>query len=656
MRRGRLLVGLLALFLVAVLAGSVMTIVQLLGTGGPRGGGGQVLVVPISGPLPEQPFPDEPIAALGRNVTSIFEIDLALRHAASDDAIEHLLILPGSLPVGYAKIQELRDSIQRFKSDSGKPVTCWMEAVSNKEYYLATACDQIYMAPEGFFLVNGLHLSVTFFKGTLDKLGIEAEFARAGKYKSAIEPMISTEMSPAFREMMEALATSLYDDFVEAISQSRGLSDAEVRALIDDPPLTASGAARAGLIDGLLYEDQLEKHLAGGVVRPRSSARYDNSWMHDGPAVHIGTRHEEVHIEADDVQAVAIPSEDEGEAKAVAVDATDLGEAEDIPSGDGDLLLLDEVKLSDYLADHPSRAGSKPRIAIIFCEGTIVSGKSESGGGMGGTRMGSDTIAAAIAEVREDERVLAVVLRVNSPGGSGLASDIIWRELELTRAVKPVIVSMSDYAASGGYYISMNADAIVAQPGTLTGSIGVYAGKYNIAGLYEKLGLRSESIDRGEFSDLFALNQPLGEDGRAKLSEFIDEFYGGFITKAAAGRGVTPGAIHAVAQGRVWTGRQAYELGLVDELGSLRTAIAIAKEKASIEGDVSLLLRPRRPTFLQELLGTGPGVSALALLLDSPSSASNLQLKQAAQHILSGVELFAAGTPVLLAPFHVQSN
>jgi len=649
MKRGRFLVGALAFFLVAVLVGSVVTIVSLLGEDGPRGEGGQILVVPISGSLPEQPFPEEPLAAFGRDVTSILELDSALRRAATDDSIDQLLIRPGALSVGYAKIQELRDSIQRFKSDSGKSVTCWMEMTGNKEYYLATACDAIYMAPEGFFLVNGLHLSVTFFKGTLDKLGVEAEFARAGKYKSAIEPMISTEMSAPFREMMEQLATSLYSDFVEAISLSRGLSDEAVRSLIDDPPLTAAGAVRAGLVDGLLYKDQLEQQLAGGSVTPRSPLAYDTSWIHDGPPLPIGQRQDTAEL-VDDVASVSAK-----EGLPDTPDATPLEEQseEGVPT---DVAPRDQIKLSEYLANGSSRGGSKPRIAILFCEGTIVSGPSQPSGGMGGSQMGSDTIAAAIKEIREDDDILALVLRVDSPGGSGLASDIIWHELELTRALKPVVVSMSDYAASGGYYISMNADAIVAQPGTLTGSIGVYAGKYNLGGLYEKIGLTSESIDRGEFSDLFAANRPLGEDGRAKLSQFIDEFYGSFITKAANGRRVPPAAIHAVAQGRVWTGRQAHELGLVDELGSLRTAIAIAKEKAALEGDVSLVLRPRRPTLLEELLGTGPSVSALSALLDTTSLGGTRQLKSAAELMLNAAPLFSDGTPVLLAPFFVQAD
>lgn len=646
MRRGRFLVGALAFFLVAVLVGSVLTIVSLLGKDGPRGEAGQILVVPISGALPEQPFPEEPLAILARDTVSILEIDSALRRAATDDSIDQLLIRPGALGIGYAKIQELRDAIQRFKSDSGKPVTCWMEATSNKEYYLATACDAIYMAPEGFFLVNGLHLSVTFFKGTLDKLGIEAEFARAGKYKSAIEPMISTEMSPPFRDMMEQLATSLYSDFVEAISLSRGLSEEVVRALIDDPPLTAAGAVRAGLVDGLLYHDQLERQLAGDPVTPRSAVAYDTSWLHDGPPVHIGQRQEEARADASATDGTAEPDE-AGDAP-----PTELVESK----GSDEVVPLDQIKLAEYLASGSSRAGNKPQIAILFCEGTIVSGPSQPSGGMGGSQMGSDTIAAAIREVREDDQIEALVLRIDSPGGSGLASDIIWHELELTRAVKPVVVSMSDYAASGGYYIAMNADAIVAQPGTLTGSIGVYAGKYNIAGLYEKIGLTSESIDRGEFSDLFAANQPLGDDGRAKLSQFIDEFYGSFITKAAEGRGVPPAAIHAVAQGRVWTGRQAHELGLVDELGSLRTAIAIAKEKAAVEGEVSLVLRPRRPTLLEELLGNGPSVSALSVLLDTTSIGGSRQLKSAARQMLSAAPLFSDGAPVLLAPFLVQAD
>ena len=313
----------------------------------------------------------------------------------------------------------------------------------------------------------------------------------------------------------------------------------------------------------------------------------------------------------------------------------------------------DRVRLSSYLGERDKRKMPKRRIGLLYADGAIVSGRSGNGS-MGGSQMGSDTIAKAIRQLREDAQVEALVIRVNSPGGSGLASDIIWREIELTRKEKPVVVSMSDYAASGGYYISMNADAIVAQPGTITGSIGVYAGKYNLAGLFDKMGLKTESIKRGEYADLFSAGKSLGDGGLEKLSEFVDEFYGVFVTKAAQGRSVEPAAIHAVAQGRVWTGRQAHELGLVDELGSLRTAIAIAKEKAGISGDVGLTVRPRKPTLIEELLGQDVGISVLAALLDRVGGSSDLG--RTARDVAAGLPAFAEGKPVLLAPFHVEAN
>ena len=272
--------------------------------------------------------------------------------------------------------------------------------------------------------------------------------------------------------------------------------------------------------------------------------------------------------------------------------------------------------------------------------------------------MGSDTMTHAMRQIRKDDSIKAVVLRIDSPGGSGLASDVMWRELELLREAKPVVVSMSDYAASGGYYIAMGADAIVAQPGTLTGSIGVFAGKYNLGGLYDKIGLKTESIKRGEMADIFAANQPLGEDGANKLGEFVDEFYGAFISKAADGRRVAPAAIHDVAQGRVWTGEQALAVGLVDELGGFRTALDLAKEKAGLaDEEVSLVLYPRQPTFLEQLLNQSSLGGALAPLLDGWNLGGALPSEQAltaAARMVRAAPLFADGTPVLMAPFDLQ--
>ncbi len=641
MNRSRLFVLLLVAFLLFVMVGSLVAIIAMLRDGGETEvEDGSVLVIGLGGEFPEQPDPEAPLPGLGTARLSMIEVDSAFRRAAVDERIDRVLVKVQPLATGYAKVQELRDIITRFSADSGKPVTCWMEQASNKEYYLATACDEIYMAPEGFFLVNGLHLGVTFYKGTLDKLGVEAEFTRAGKYKSAVEPMTSTEMSEPFREMLNAMADSLFDRFVEAISVARELDRDRVRALIDDPPLTAGAAWKAGLIDGLFYRDQLMAHLAGEEV-----ASYDPYSLPRRTG------------DDDDSAAPARP------AAVVDADAGDDDSADDDDSGAEDTTAVAAatqtrkkpklLKLGDYDTTPKSLGlGGGPEVAVIYCEGTITSGTSNPG-----RSMGSTTIAKAIRKARNDDDTKAILLRVDSPGGSGLASDLIHREIELARTENglPVVVSMSDYAASGGYYIAMGADAIVAQPSTLTGSIGVFAGKYNLRALYEKIGLKTVSIDRGDMADIFAADKSLGEDGQAKLSEFVDEFYDVFIAKVGAGRSMTPDEVHVLAQGRVWTGEQAHEVGLVDALGSFRTALRLAKEKADIEGEVTLTLYPRQPTFLEQLFGEDLSGARIDLsdALDGILGGDAADDVEAAAAMIDAAPFFAAGVPVLIAPYHL---
>ncbi len=651
MKNGRLLVFLLVVFLLVVFVSSIVAIVVMLHDGGGSSADeGTTLVLSLGGAMPEQPPADQPLAGLGNQPLSIFEVDTGLTRAAADDDISQLHVVINGLGIGYGKVAELSDIIERFSTDSGKPVSCWMEAAGNKEYLLALTCDRIFMAPEGFFLVNGLHLGVTFYKGTLDKLGVRAEFTRAGKYKSAIEPMTSQEMSAPYREMMEALADSLYGHLVKRIAQRRSMTEAQVLALIDDPPLTARAAWQAGLIDGLFYDDQMRAWLSGKPVLPDSLGDDDDS---GAPAPMVATDDDDSGAPA---PAVVTADDDDS-----AAGRHGTGRAPDprIQTRAADADDAPRMGMRSYLDGRSSLSGGRgSKVAVVFCEGQITSGKSRTG-----SSMGSDTIARAIRRARLDDDIGAIVLRVDSPGGSGLASDVMWREVELARVEnhKPVVVSMSDLAASGGYYIAMGADAIVAHPTTLTGSIGVFAGKYDISGLYEKIGLTSESIKRGEYSDLFVLNKGLGPEGTAKLEEFVDAFYGTFLAKAAQGRGTTTEAIHAVAQGRVWTGEQADDIGLVDAMGSLRTAIAMAKDRAGIEGDTRLALYPRMPSFWEELLqGGGPlgmlstaGALDVAVLSEGGAALLGDELT-GARSLLEVAPLLGSGQPVLLAPYAIE--
>ncbi len=681
-----------------MLVTSVVGIGLIIKAGGASVKEGSTLVLKLRGPLPEQTLPEQPFAMLGPDYISILQIDQVLHEAAFDDRIERLLIRIDAISAGYGKVQELREIIARFSRDSGKPTTCWLEMGGNKEYLVATACDEIFMAPQGFLLVNGLDINVTFFKGTFDKLGIEAEFTRSGKYKSAVEPLTSTEMSVPYRNMLNSLADSIFTGFVDTIAEARGLSAEKVRAIIDDPPLSAAGAQRAGLIDGLYYRDQLLDHLGEEEVEPISADRLSldlpeepaatpspssgksgqavarGSASSSQPASHVPGKGEvpealsgllrskptaEQTSEAEDAEATEEPTTEESTAeKAVSEDEV-VAEQESPETKDSKEDGPARVGLSEYQRSMSSFGGigSSPRVAVIYCEGQITSGTSDSDAVSGGT-MGSATISKAIRRARLDEKVKAIVLRVDSPGGSGLASDIIWRETQLARkAGKPVIISMGDMAASGGYYIAMGADMIIAQPSTLTGSIGVFAGKYNLAELYKKVGLTSEHIKRGAMADIFSPGKPLGDSGRAKLGEFVDEFYSTFLRKGAQGRGTTPELLHRVAQGRVWTGQQAREIGLVDELGSLRTAITVAKEKAGIEGKAELLVLPELPSFIDSLLGKSSASTSLLGALDRTSLYRQLGMRPAlgtGARLLRAAPLVSSNTPLLMAPYQIE--
>lgn len=486
------------------------------------------------------------------------DVTADIRAAATDPSVKGLYLEIESVGGGWAQVQELRDAVTAFV-DAGKPCHAWANGYDNKSYYLASSCKEVYLAPAGIFLVNGFAVTNEYYTGTLEKLGVDAEFEHVGDFKTAIEPFERSGPSPAADEAMNSMLDSLYGQMLRGVAASRGQPEEALRALVDRSPITPQAAFDAGLVDGLRYRDEVREGLAG---EERTSLR----------AYHKSRNK-------------------------------------------GDLL-----------------AGTHPKIAVVHAEGAITSGKS-SESIFGGRSVGDETMEEILTDIREDDRVSAVVLRVNSPGGSGLASDNIWRQVALTReAGKPVVVSMGDYAASGGYYIAAGADHIVAEPGTLTGSIGVFGGKMNLRGLYEKVGVSLHTWQRGELANLLSSTSGFNEAERAQFRGFLQGFYDIFLARVAAGRDLSTEAVHAVAQGRVWTGEQALAHGLVDELGGLETAVAKAKELGGIGPDDKVTVErfPRQKTFfevLQEQMQPEAAVPAeLALVPELARSWSDLLL------------------------------
>jgi protease-4 len=488
-------------------------------------GGASYLDLRLEGEVPEAPSPDFS-SFLERRPTSLRTFVESLDRAATDPNVKAVVLRVSFLGTGWGRVQELRAAVQRFRR-SGKPAYAHIEFCGNKEYYLATACSKIYAVPTAILQVSGLAAEVTFFRKTLDKLGIQAQFEGVGKYKNAPNTFTESAFTAPHREQMDALLDSIYADFVSSIAQGRGKTADEVRRLVDRGPYDAPEALRVGLVDELLYRDQLDSKLSGA------------SRMTPGRYVR-GLRS-----------------------------------------------LLDR----------------RPKVAVVYAVGDIMPGESEGGTFGGEGSAGSDTISAAIREARTDEDIRAIVLRVDSPGGFGPAADVIRREVQLARKSKPIVISMGDTAASGGYYVTIGSSAIVAQPATITGSIGVFSGKFNLRGLYDKLGVTKEILTRGAHAAIFTSYRPWTEEERTRVRDQNVAFYKEFVRKVAEGRGKSYETIDAVAQGRVWTGADALERGLVDQLGGLEEAVALAKEKARIrkEQEVSLVILPPRKGFLDLL-------------------------------------------------------
>ena len=554
------------------LAGVVATF--FLMTRGPTVQAGSLLWLRVPGNLAERE-PDDLLGQLIGSHDTVGAVVETLRKAKVDARVEAVVLIPALQPGLWGKVQEIRDAVLDFKT-SGKPIVAYLEYGGGQQYYLATACDQIFLTPTSPLDLVGVASYEFFFRDALDKVGAYPDMLHAGEFKTAANVYTETTFTPEHRETTESLNRDLYDQFVGGIATGRTMTASTVEALIDQGPFLPEEAVRHGLVDGLAYEDELTDRLA-------------------------------------------------------------LADNE-----------LKRLSYADYRRVNPRSLGLNrgPQIAVVYAVGTITFG----GSGIdvtGSEVLGSETLVRAIRNAREDDSIQAIVLRIDSPGGAAIASDIIWRELTLARDDKPIVASMSDVAASGGYYIAMPAHAIVAQAATLTGSIGIVGGKFVLGGTFDKLGIDTETVADGRLADINSPVAPYSDDARARLQQQIDATYETFLDKAAQGRSMTRDAVHAVAQGRVWTGRQAKELGLVDELGGLARAVAVAKERAGIgaEAEVTIVPYPRPRSFFE--------------VLDSPLTVRSVAggtvwLTSPIGHLLAAVtvptRLFRPGEPLALMP------
>ncbi len=486
-------------------------------------------------------------AARFRHIPVLSSIVEALERAADDDAVVGLVAHLGSSGMPLAHSEEIRAAVAHFRH-GGKPAVAWSEsfgemAPANIDYHLATGFDEIWLQPTGEVGLVGVVGRAVFVRDALAKLGVRADFHQRYEYKTAANMFVEQQMTGPHREMLESLVTSAMDTVVAGIAEGRGLAPAAVRAAIDAGPLAAEEAKDRGLIDRLGYRDEVYAELRNrlGEVRTRFLSRYAK-----GPA-------------------------------GVAALRPDL---EDLTA---------RVRTLGNRSTPP-----KPVVAVVRATGSIHLGRSGRSP-VGGTSIGSDTLGAALRSVGADDRVRAVVLRVDSPGGSAAASDAIRREVLRLRATnKPVVASMGAVAGSGGYFIAMAADVIVANAGTLTGSIGVLGGKAVVHEALTRAGITRESVTTGQNAEMFSTERPFTDDELQRIDAFLDRTYADFTGKAAADRGIPVEDLRQVAKGRVWSGADAVQRHLVDELGGLQHAVDVACRRAGLDrADVSVRALPK---------------------------------------------------------------
>ena len=480
----------------------------------------------------DMPFDLSEITGQDVNILGLNDILANIKKAKTDENIKGIYIEIGMISAGFATREEIRNALLDFK-ESGKFITTYSEIYTQGSYYLASVADYICMYPEGGMELRGLNSTIPFFTNALKKMGIEPQVIRHGKFKSAVEPFMLTEMSDENREQIETYMGSIWEHFLKNVASDRKLTRDRLNEMAENLEIqTTEDAVRLGLVDSLFYRDQFQNHLANLMEQENY----------------------------DDINFVSLK------------------------------------KYNKVKNENARDKFKKEKVAVIYAQGEIQSGEGSE------TVIGSERISKAIRKARKDEKVKAIVLRVNSPGGSALASDVIWREMKLANEEKPVVVSMGDVAASGGYYISCASDKIYASPNTITGSIGVFGIMPNIEELMtDKIGITFDNVKTNKFADLGSVNRPLTQEEYDIIQKGVVDVYNTFTSKVAEGRDMSQENVDDIGQGRVWSGTNAMDINLIDEYGGLDAAVAGAAELAELE-DYRIYELPEQKDPFQELL------------------------------------------------------
>ena len=493
---------------------------------------GSTLVVKLEGEVPEKSPAEIPLPFFeAQSPVTVQEVWETFHKASVDSRIKGIILEPRGLNVGWAKMQEIREDILQFKK-SGKPIISYLRGPSGREYYLASATDRIYLAPEDSLDLKGMRVEAMFVKNTLDKLGVKADVIHAGKYKDAGDILTQTSMSPETSEVLNQILDQYYGNLIATVAEGRKKQPEAVRAIIDQGPYTADEAIANGLVDSLGYDDQVNQDMQGRLKQSE----------------------------------------------------------------------LKQVGIKSYLKTPAVSSGVVRRIALVVGEGEISRGSGNPNSDEQGI---TDTaMVKLLKQAENDSSIRGVILRVDSPGGDGMASDDILHEAKSLSKKKPLVISMGDVAASGGYFISVTGDPIIAYPNTLTGSIGVIFARFNLHGLYDKIGVNKQLLTRGRYADIDSEYAPLSNDAREKIAGQIDAFYKSFVSRVAEGRKKSFDQIEPLSQGRVWLGVQAKQNGLIDELGGLDRAVELIRKRANIAASdrITLVPYPGKRSLLDRFL------------------------------------------------------